>query len=166
MVRVLLLIAIAAGAAFMVLRGPAETPEPPAGPGGIDVDQGEPAPGLPDAHELRIDAPRELVTRDKAHIVRWAPVGGVIPVNGPFEVDVEVLANDGTRTPVLGAEVSMSCFMPDHGHGMLREPKTEELGGGRYRCRGFLLHMGGYWTVSVNVLVDGLAATADDELNL
>ncbi|MGK0484162.1 MAG: hypothetical protein ACJAQ3_004151, partial [Planctomycetota bacterium] len=31
---------------------------------------------------------------------------------------------------------------------------------------GFLLHMDGYWTVSVNLLVDGLAATADDELRL
>ena len=81
-------------------------------------------------------------------------------------VDVSVTKDDEARTPVEGAIVAMSCFMPEHGHGMLREPGSEELGEGKYLVSGFLLHMDGYWTVSVNLLVDGLAATAEDELRL
>lgn len=119
-----------------------------------------------DAHELAIETPRELVTRDGKYVVTWAPVGGVVPVNDHFEVDVTLASNDDERVPVEGAAVAMTCYMPDHGHGMLREPRSEELGDGRYRVRGFLLHMGGFWTVSVNVLVDGVASTADDELDL
>ena len=119
-----------------------------------------------DVHELAIETPRELVTRDGLYVVTWVPVDGAVPVNDHFEVDVTVARNDDARTPVEGAAVAMTCYMPDHGHGMLREPKSEELGGGRYRVRGFLLHMGGYWTVSVSAVVDGVASTADDELNL
>ncbi len=120
----------------------------------------------PDAYEFKLEAPREIVTRDNAFRVVWFPEGGVVPINEHFVVDVKLTKNDEARTPVEGAEVSMSCFMPEHGHGMLREPRSEEVGGGDYQVKGFLLHMDGYWTVSVNVLVDGLAATAEDELRL
>ena len=119
-----------------------------------------------DAHVVHLDGPRELITRDGAYRVTWMPIDGAIPINDHFEVDVTVTRNDEARTPVTGADVSMTCFMPDHGHGMLREPRTEELTGGHYRIRGFLLHMDGYWTVSITVVVDRIAATADDELNL
>ena len=93
-------------------------------------------------------------------------MGGSIPINEGFEVEVFVTRNDEAKTPVTGAEVAMTCFMPDHGHGMLREPRSREIGDGRYLVQGFLLHMDGFWTVSATVVVDGLAATADDELNL
>lgn len=120
----------------------------------------------PDAYEFRLESPRELITRDNAFRVVWFPSEGRIPINEHFTVDVTVTKNDEARTPVEGALVTMSCFMPEHGHGMLREPRSDELGEGKYRVNGFLLHMDGYWTVSVNLLVDGLAATADDELRL
>ncbi len=120
----------------------------------------------PDAHTIPFDEPHEILTRDKAYVISWQPVGGAIPINGDFEVELFVTRNDEARTPVEGANVSMTCFMPEHGHGMLREPVTEELGGGHYRARGFLLHMDGYWTVSATVMVGGIAASADDELRL
>lgn len=121
---------------------------------------------LPDAHEFKLDEPRSLVTRDSAFLITWFPENGVVPINDHFSVDVTLTRNDEARTPVTGASVTMSCFMPEHGHGMLREPRSEEIGDGKYRVNGFLLHMDGYWTVSVNVLVEGLAASAGDELRL
>ena len=121
---------------------------------------------MPDAHVIHLDGPRELVTRDGAFLITWMPIDGAIPINDHFEVDLTLTRNDEARTPVPGATVSMTCFMPEHGHGMLREPRSEDLGDGHYRIRGFLLHMDGYWTVSITVVVDRLAATADDELNL
>ena len=120
----------------------------------------------PDAYEFQFGAPREIVTRDDAFRVTWYPAEGRVPINEHFAVDVTLVRNDRARTPVEGATVTISCFMPDHGHGMLREPRSEDLGDGKYRVNGFLLHMDGYWTVSVNLLVDGLAATAEDELRL
>lgn len=121
---------------------------------------------LPDAHEFTLEEPRSLVTRDDAFLITWFPENGVVPINDHFSVDVTLTRNDEARTPVTGASVTMSCFMPEHGHGMLREPRSEEIGDGKYRVNGFLLHMDGYWTVSVNVLVEGLAASAGDELRL
>lgn len=123
-------------------------------------------PEEPDAHAVAFGDARTLVTRDGQYRLTWSPVGGSIPINEGFEVEVLVTSNDDARTPLTGAEVAMTCFMPDHGHGMLREPRSTEIGGGRYLVRGFLLHMDGFWTVSATVVVDGLAATADDELHL
>ena len=121
---------------------------------------------LPEAHQLVVDAPREIVTRDGQYVVSWRPVDGALPVNEHFQVEVRVARNTDEREPVEGADVAFTCFMPDHGHGMLREPGFEEVGGGLYLGRGVLLHMGGHWTVAVTVVEDGLAATADDAVDL
>ncbi len=121
---------------------------------------------VPDRQVLQLAAPRTVTTRDGAYELTWFPGSGEIPVHEPFTVEVDVRRADEARTPVLGAEVAMTCFMPDHGHGMLREPRSQELGEGRYLVEGFLLHMGGYWTVSISVVDQGLAATADDEFTI
>ncbi len=126
----------------------------------------------PDRHALEIAEPRELRTRDGLLVISWSPVGGDVPVNEHFEADVRVRragtgATDAPPSPLLeDAEVSMTCFMPDHGHGMLREPRTEHIGGGVYRVRGLLLHMGGDWSISISASIDGLASTADDAITL
>ena len=133
----------------------------PAGSGG----SGDPAT-LPDRHALAIPEPREVTTRDGALVAAWQPVGGEVPVNEPFEVDLHLRRSGPEGEAVTGASVSMTCFMPAHGHGMLREPRTEALGGGVYRIRGFLLHMEGDWSISISAVIDGLASTADDAITL
>lgn len=115
---------------------------------------------------VAIPTPREAVTRDGLYRVTWQPSGGFAPVNEHFELDVTVARNDPARTPVDNGAIVVDCQMPDHGHGMLREPRSEALGEGRYKVRGMLLHMGGHWTVALNVIVDGIASTADDTLDL
>lgn len=115
---------------------------------------------------LAIEAPRQAVTRDGLYRVTWMPTGGFAPINEHFELDVTVSRNDAAGTPVSNGAVVVDCQMPDHGHGMLREPRSESLGDGRYKVRGMLLHMGGHWTVAINVIVDGIASTADDAIDL
>lgn len=115
---------------------------------------------------LALATPREAVTRDGLYRVTWMPLGGFVPVNEHFELDVTVARTDEAHTLVSNASVVVDCQMPDHGHGMLREPRSEALGEGRYKVRGMLLHMGGHWTVALNVIVDGIASTADDTLDL
>ncbi|MEZ6017687.1 MAG: FixH family protein [Planctomycetota bacterium] len=115
---------------------------------------------------IAITEPREALTRDGLYQVTWMPVGGFVPVNEHFELDVTVARAGEGAAPVANAAVVVDCQMPAHGHGMLREPRSEALGDGRYRVRGMLLHMGGHWTVTLNVLVDGVASTADDAIDL
>jgi len=123
----------------------------------------------PAPHILQVPAPRELTTRDGRFQISWAPVGGEVPVNEHFEAEVTVrrAASAGAEGELVeDAVVSMTCFMPDHGHGMLREPRTEPLATGTYRIRGLLLHMGGDWSISISASIDGLASTADDSISL
>lgn len=131
-----------------------------------DAHSHEHAEVAPDRQVLVIDAPRTVRTRDGAYDITWFPANGEIPVNEHTTVDVTVRRTDGSTAPVTGAAVAMSCFMPDHGHGTITEPRSVEVGDGKYRVEGFLLHMGGYWTVELTVVDEGLAATADDEITI
>lgn len=123
-------------------------------------------PRAADANVHDFGDAREIETRDGAYVISWRPVDGEIPINEGFEVEVRLARNDAARTPVAGAQISMTCFMPDHGHGMLREPRSREIGGGEYLVEGLLLHMDGFWTVAITALEDSIASTADDELRL
>jgi len=127
-----------------------------------------PAPAVtaPARAGIPFSEPRVAVTRDGLYRLSWAPVGGFVPVNEHFELEVTVTKNDAAATPVEGGAVVVDCQMPDHGHGMLREPRSEDLGGGKHKVRGLLLHMGGHWTMALSVLVDGVASTADDSIDL
>jgi hypothetical protein len=105
----------------------------------------------------------EGTTRDGRTLVRWRGEEGALVSNRMAALEIELFA-DGA--PVEGAVVAVSAFMPDHGHGTNLDPVTEELGGGRYRADGVLLHMPGYWELHVDVIRGGLASRATFELDL
>jgi hypothetical protein len=52
---------------------------------------------------------------------------------------------------VLGATVSVSPFMPDHGHGSAATPVVLEQGDGSYRATNIRFTMTGYWRTTVRV---------------
>jgi hypothetical protein len=88
-------------------------------------------------------------------LVDYAPDPDPIRLNEPFELALQVhLAAEPAR-PVVGAQVFVSAWMPDHEHGMVRQPETVELGGGAYRARGMLFHMPGRWELRVDVIAGG-----------
>ncbi|QDU69564.1 FixH family protein [Engelhardtia mirabilis] len=103
------------------------------------------------------------LTLDGATRVRWRGVEGETPTNRLFALELELL--DGAE-PVTGAEVGVSAFMPDHGHGMNYVPQTTELGAGHYRVEGMLLHMPGFWQLHVDVVRGGIASRATFDLDL
>ena len=130
----------------------------------------DPAPAAPAASQELDPEPVavrtfEALSRAGTYRVRWSSAEGAIPLNETFELRVEVERADDA-TPVRGAEVIVNAAMPDHGHGMLREPRSSELADGTYRVEGMLLHMTGYWQVFVDVIDNGVAETADFELTL
>ncbi|MHC4263520.1 MAG: FixH family protein [Planctomycetota bacterium] len=85
--------------------------------------------------------------------------------NALLSVELE-LADARSGEPVTSAAVALSAFMPDHGHGTNLEPRTTELGDGRYLVEGLLLHMGGFWELHVDVVRGGIASRVTFELEL
>lgn len=111
-------------------------------------------------------APWEVaLTRKGTTEVRWRPAGGPLPFNEPFSLEVE-LRDPETDAPVAGAEVVARCEMPAHGHGMNVEPLSVEVGEGRYRVDGMLLHMTGDWVLALDVIRDGSAEAVTFPLTL
>ena len=92
-----------------------------------------------------------------AYTVRWRTLDGdPIPNNEPFQLLAQVQRVSDSSN-VAGAQVVFQGDMPGHGHGMLREPRSTELGDGLYRIDGVLLHMAGRWVVHIDVIEDGRA---------
>ena len=106
------------------------------------------------------------LTRTGNWNVSWRSLPDPPPVNRSFSIEVELKTATEPSDPVLGAEVFVRGWMPDHGHGMVREPRSEELGKGRYRIEGVLLHMGGHWQMTIDATVEGLSESADFEIEL
>jgi len=79
----------------------------------------------------------EAVSTGGTYAVSWSPIGGEVPLNDYFELELFV-----DPPP---ESVRVDCRMPDHGHGMNVRPRVHDLGRGRYRVDGLLLHMAGRW---------------------
>lgn len=104
---------------------------------------------------------REAASRAGMFTVAWKPVPEPIPVNEPFELELKLYAGTDTEEPIPDALVFIRAWMPEHGHGMLREPRSEPRGDGSYRVRGMLFHMDGFWQLFVDVVRDGISERAE-----
>jgi hypothetical protein len=95
--------------------------------------------------------------------VCWRAESGTLPRNQDCALELWVF-EDGKPAP--GLVVSMRAWMPDHGHGMLRLPRTIDQGDGSYRVEGVLLHMRGHWELGFDLLDGAEADVAKSELHL
>src|SRR5262245_17776410 len=86
----------------------------------------EPEPAPPAASKPAPAAPTpeaelQFVTSPKgAFTAGWRPVGGAIPVNELFEIEVLLFEGDSRDRPLAGATINASAWMPEHMHGMNR----------------------------------------------
>ncbi len=110
--------------------------------------------------------PWEQISRDGRYLVRVSTDPDPIPFNEPFTVDVDVFDASSPSKSLEGASVVVDAWMPDHGHGMNRFPKTEPLDNGRQRVRGMLFHMLGKWELNVDVIHENLSSRATFEITL
>ncbi len=107
---------------------------------------------------------RSQASPDGLYTVFWRPADGEdIPKNEEFALEVKLEKNGA---PVSGAALAVRGWMPDHQHGMARQPRVTELGGGRYRVDGMLLHMRGHWQLFFDVTDDSAHATFAFDLEL
>ncbi len=144
----------------------APAPEPP-----MDVSASEvlarPIPPEPE-DPWEADDVRTGLTSLGTYTVHWRPVGGFVPKNEHFELEVWIFENrEGAEpVPVTDAIIILSGWMPDHGHGMIRQPRSSDNGDGSYRVQGMLFHMGGHWEVFIDLIVDNLSERAEFALDL
>ncbi len=108
----------------------------------------------------------EGFSRAGRYFLRWRSTPAPIPVNEPFELDVWILDGADPSREVEGAKLYVRGWMPDHGHGMIRRPKSKELEAGHLRVHGMLLHMTGRWSLHFDVLEGQRSETVDFELEL
>lgn len=71
-----------------------------------------------------------------------------IPRNESCELEVLVFRDDERAQPT---RVYARAWMPDHGHGLVRDPLVTDEGEGRFRVEGLLLHMRGFWQLFFDV---------------
>lgn len=102
-------------------------------------------------------------SRAGKYLVCWRSLTGSVPRNEDFELEAWVL-RDGQ--PAQEAHLTVSAWMPDHGHGMLRQPRAEARADGSFRVEGMLLHMRGHWQLFFEVLEGHLSETAECALDL
>lgn len=126
-----------------------EQAEPPANP--------PPPPG---------DGVEEIASHAGSYLVRFRPAPAPVPENEPFGLEVWVL--DAGDEPRLAADVELAvdAGMPEHGHGMNREPKVKRLGPGHFAVTGMLFHMPGDWELYFDVTRGALTERAQTELTL
>jgi hypothetical protein len=65
---------------------------------------------------------------------------------------------DAAGKPVDGATLSVTPFMPDHGHGSSVKPTVMPMGGGVYDVSNVYLPMPGLWRLTVTVQMPNVAA--------
>lgn len=110
----------------------------------LDSEAASPSPS-PSSVPVSIAAQgTELVSNDGTYRLRYTSDPATIPWGERFSIDVRVERTDGEA---LVAELSLDARMPEHGHGMNREPKLERRADGSWRVTNLLFHMPGYWEV-------------------
>lgn len=90
----------------------------------------------------------ELTSHDGTYVVRCRIEPEDFEVGDMFELRVEVRRADGEA---LDAQLAVDARMPEHGHGMNREPIIARGDGGGFTAENLLFHMPGYWEVYLDL---------------
>jgi hypothetical protein len=99
----------------------------------------------------RVGAREVRVGEAGLYRIAIAPEGGAIPVGAIHSWVVEVATAAGE--PFVPTRLAFDAGMPQHGHGTLTAPRvTRALGNGRFLVEGVKFHMGGDWTLRVEVV--------------
>jgi len=99
----------------------------------------------------RTGAREERVSEAGLYRVTIAPETGAIPLGTihSWVVEVETAAGE----PFVPTRLAFDGGMPQHGHGLPTAPRvTRSLGAGRFLVEGVRFHMGGDWTLRVEVV--------------
>ncbi len=68
---------------------------------------------------------------------------------------VDLIIHDKRDHDVVGAEVTVTPWMPEMGHGSFEDPVVTEKGGGLYSVERVALIMSGLWELRINITKEG-----------
>ena len=105
----------------------------------------------------------EVESNDGTYLVSYRIVPEDFEVGDLFGVEVEVRRADGE--PVT-ASLAVDARMPEHGHGMNREPLVEAGGEGRFSATNLMFHMPGYWELYLDLTRGAVTERAQAPLEL
>jgi hypothetical protein len=69
---------------------------------------------------------------------------------------LKLIIHDASDRDVAGAEITITPWMPEMGHGVSQKPTVTERGGGLYDVEDLIFIMGGHWELRVKVKKDGI----------
>jgi hypothetical protein len=67
---------------------------------------------------------------------------------------VDIIIHNKYDKDVIGANVTVTPWMPEMGHGVFEDPVITERGGGLYTVENIILIMSGHWELKINIKSD------------
>ncbi len=105
----------------------------------------------------------ELESNDGTYLVTCRVVPADFEVGDLFGLEVLVRRADGEP---VAADLAVDARMPEHGHGMNREPVVEARGEGRFEASNLMFHMPGYWELYLDLTRGAVTERAQAPLEL
>ncbi len=68
--------------------------------------------------------------------------------------EVDLIIHDKDDKDVVGADIVVTPWMPEMGHGVFEQPVIHERGGGLYSVENIVLSMSGHWEIRVGIQKD------------
>jgi hypothetical protein len=72
---------------------------------------------------------------------------------------VDIIVHDKKDRDVVGADITVTPWMPEMGHGVFDPPVVTEKGGGLYAIENIILVMSGHWELRIKVKHRGIEDT-------
>jgi hypothetical protein len=119
-----------------------------------------------------VDAPKpwiggaEIVSNDGDFRVVYKIADGPVRRGETFAIDAWVFAADAPEAPRTDVSLAVDAAMPQHGHGMNRVPRVENLGAGRFHIDGLDFHMPGRWELYFDVARQALVERAQADVEV
>ncbi len=104
-----------------------------------------------------------LLSNDKTYSVRWELTPAEFDIHELFELHFSVERVDGAAAEL---SYSVDARMPEHGHGMNREPVLKRADDGGVLVQNLLFHMPGYWEVYFDITEGAVCERAQISLEL
>ncbi len=115
------------------------------------------ATGDADIHDpyLDLDYGRTQLSSGENFQITYVPTPDPIPLEEYFDVLVTVSQANSPLQLISPDELSVTAWMPGHGHGMNAEPTIEELSEGRYQATAMHFMMEHHWQIWVDTVQNG-----------
>jgi len=104
-----------------------------------------------------------VVSNDSTYAVTYSVLTEEVEMAELFSIRLRVERLDGEPGR---PELAVDARMPEHGHGMNREPRVERLEDGSFEATNLLFHMPGYWEVYLDLTEGALTERAQFSIEL